>query len=160
MRKRPIGLIFMVIIFILGSFAVITVFVRNWIVAFSGRTGLTGEIITDKRSLRVGDMIALELTVPDRYESLSRLRWYVNPADAGEIYYEQVGREDRSVDEEGDVHYPTKDRKAFFTAEKPGVCFIVVEGYYKQPEPRYVTKFELAVTSERSTGTEEEERQR
>lgn len=158
MRKRPIGLIFMIIVFIIGSFAVITVFVRNWIGAFAGHTDLTGEIIIDKRSLRIGEMVEMELTVPERYESISRLRWYVEPSDAGVVYYEPVEESDGYTDEEGDIHYPKGDRKAFFTAEKPGICFIVVEGYYKQQEPRHVTKIELAVTAGRPDGSGEEER--
>ena len=158
MRKRPIGLIFMIIVFVIGSFAVITVFVRNWIVAFAGHTDLAGEIIIDKRSLRIGEMVEMELTVPERYESISRLRWHVEPSDAGVVYYETVEEDDGYMDEGGDIHYPKGDRKAVFTAEKPGTCFIVVEGYYKQQEPRHVTKIELAVTAGRSSGSAEEER--
>ncbi len=145
-RKRPIGLITLVIIFILASFFVVTVFARNWLQVFSGYSDLQGEIIAERRSLHVGDIISLELTVPKRFESVHFLHWRVVPASAGIIDYVRITEEDSYINTDGDTAYPTEDRKAYFTAEQPGRCAIVVYGLYKQTEAQFIARLELAVT--------------
>lgn len=145
-RKRPIGLILLVSVFILASFYVVTIFARNWIGVFSNYSDLQGEIIAERRSLHVGDIITLELMLPDRFQSVHRLHWEVEPAAAGTVDYAAVTEEDRRVDEDGDVFYPVRDRTAYFTAENPGRCTIRVYGFYRQTNPRLITRLELAVT--------------
>lgn len=145
-RKRPIGLILLVTVFILASFFVVTIFVRNWIEAFSGQRELQGEIIAERRSLHVGDIVTLELTLSKRYESVYRLHWAVTPADAGTVDYIAVTEEDKIVDEDGNIVYPSDDRTAYFTAERPGRCWVEVYGFYKETNPQPITRLELAVT--------------
>ena len=124
----------------------VTIFTRNWINIFSNYSDLQGEIIAERRSLHVGDLITLELTLPSRFQSVNRLQWKVDPAAAGVIDYAAVTEEEREVDEEGNVSYPVRDRTAYFTAEAPGRCSIEVYGFYKQPERQLITRLELAVT--------------
>lgn len=145
-RKRPIGLIALVTVFILASFFVVTVFARNWLKVFSGYSDLQGEIIAERRSLHVGDIITLELTVPERYDSVNRLHWKVEPASTGTVDYERVTKGDSVINESGDILYPKKDRTAYFTAEFPGRCSVEVYGFYKRPDPQLITRLELAVT--------------
>ena len=132
MRKRPVGLIILVSAFIFGSVAVTTIFVRNWVVVFSGRTELIGEIAVDRRSLHVGDTIELELIVPDRYAHLNRLTWEVVPPEAGDIIYNRVTPEDKNQVDRRKYSYPDHDRSAALTLAEPGLCLIRVTGYLKK----------------------------
>jgi hypothetical protein len=145
-RKRPIGLIALVTVFILASFYVVTIFARNWVDVFAGHSDLRGEIHAERRSLHVEDIIQLELTLPERFQSVYRLHWEVDPPSAGTIDYAAVTEDDRVVDEDGNVSYPSRDRTAYFTAETPGRCAVEVYGFYRQTNPRFITRLELAIT--------------
>ncbi len=147
MKKRPVGLIIMVVIFIVASVTVTSIFIRNWVNVFSGHSDLTGEIIAERRSLRVGETVPLELIVPDRFDSVNRLSWTLAPERAGKISYTQVAPEDKIGREGRRVIYPVYDRKAYLTVERPGICVVQVSGYYsKGDRPRLIAKLELAVT--------------
>jgi len=145
-KKRPIGLISLVTLFISGSFFVVVIFVLNWADVFRDFSPLEGEIITERRSLHVDEQITLELAVPEKFDTLHRLVWEVEPAEAGKVAYDAVGEEDRQIVGKRTVVYPKRDRTAFFTAIKPGRCTITVYGMHKKNELLPVTKLELAIT--------------
>ncbi len=82
----------------------------------------TGRIKPKTVEVKVDETAHVQLLVRRKFEGVNREIWKVEPADLGEVYYNQAER---------------KRRKASFRAKKPGKGKIVVHGFYGDAEKPY-----------------------
>ena len=108
-------------------------------------TVLTGEIISNKDSIFVGDTIELNLKVPAELDGIYWVHWMVEPEKMGLIEYKQPSENKN----ENDVlkKYGKEDRKALFILQKAGKVKIFVSGFYKQTNPQGINEREFVIHS-------------
>ncbi|HNS95584.1 MAG TPA: hypothetical protein PLJ27_05155 [Polyangiaceae bacterium] len=79
----------------------------------------TGQITPGKVQAKVGDTVALSLSVPKKFDRLQREIWKVEPANLGEVYFDQAS---------------LTRREATFRAKEAGTGTIVVQGFLTDPK--------------------------
>lgn len=145
MSQIRAGFFIPVLLFVLISLSVIGVFVYNWIFVLSEHTRISGDLAAVTQEAAVGESVDLEISFPDQYQKVYRLNWRVKPEEHAQISFRRVTFSDRVFDSSGKVVYPTYDRKAEFTAERPGTYRIYVEGFYKQNNPQQIDRIRIRV---------------
>lgn len=95
-------------------------------------TRLTGRIVPERETVRVGESLRLDLEVPPDLAGIRRVMWEVDPADAGEIRWTRA--------ETG-----TADREAVLVAKRAGEIEVRALGFYRQTNPQPITSLRLRV---------------
>lgn len=130
-RKSKISLILILSLFLLAGSC--------------DHTRLTGEIMTNKKSIKLGEEVSLELKLPADLDEIYGIYWEVEPKEFGELKYINRGVGAlQNINGEYKVVYKD-DMKATFKPQKSGDCIINVFGYYKQTNPQHITSISLTI---------------
>lgn len=109
--------------------AAVPLFLAAWVLGCEERAP-QGRVEPEKVETKVGQTVSLELTFRPKHEGVQREIWKVEPAELGEIYYDQA---------------TARHRSAVFRAKQAGTGKITVQGFLTDPKPHRVAEVPVTV---------------
>jgi hypothetical protein len=113
------------------------------------RTQLSGEVVVADTRIKVGEVVPLQLAVPESLSEIYRVEWEVEPQERGDVLFGAQLLEILSEEEYeyyfGSSEEINADRVALFLPKEKGTSTIHVTGFYKQTNPQPITAISLEV---------------